>query len=118
MDTTTTITPELRDAPVDLGYLFGYVTATRVWDSVGAHVKLNPDCDESVIGNTNLRALPEDADPLDVARALRTATADAIVQAAREIGAPVGWDEARRLAATLIPLTPILEAMVEAEQCQ
>lgn len=113
MNTTTVPTPQIVNGEVDMGFLFGYVTATRSGDTVGAHVIFNPDRPyEDAVGDTGLHPIDPDLDPLDVARRIRGVAIAAIVKAGKEIGAPIELADAQRQVMRLLPLAPILEAMV------
>lgn len=91
------------EAQVDLGSLFATVKASVIHDCVGAHV----DLDGTVISDTGLYPLTEDADEVDVFLAVRAAAVSAIGLAHREIGVDfdgAARDQARRQAAAALPL--------------
>lgn len=91
------------DAQVDLGFLFATVHASIVGDSVGAHV----DLDGTVIADTSMRPLPDDADLVAQARAVRSAAVTAIIAAHREIGIDVDTIVEHRVRSTVASLLPL-----------
>lgn len=110
----TATTPRI-DAEFELGgVLFATVHASAVHDCVGAHV----DLDGNVLANGNLRPLVDPSDALGVAIAVRQEAFRAIRVAHEECGMEFGRTDSLAASAAIaraLPLTPILEAQVEAE---